>query len=72
MRAQGHAVTESEVDEGMRSVAAPVFGRDGRIAVGLAVVAPAHRLDDAALPNVVRAVREGAAAITGRVRDLDP
>lgn len=72
IRERGHAVTEGEVDEGMRSVAAPVFGRGGRIAAALAVTAPAHRLDDATLPKVLSAVRDGAAAITERLRDLDP
>ena len=68
---QGYAVTDSEVDEGVRGVAAPVFRSDGRIAAGLSVAAPTFRLDDAALPTVLKAVREGAAAVTARLRDLD-
>lgn len=71
IRAQGHAVTDGEVDEGVRGVAAAIFHPDGRVAAGLSVAGPAYRLDDARLPAIVRTVRDGAEAISRRLRDLE-
>lgn len=70
IRAQGYAITDGEVDEGVRGIAAPIFSPHGPIAAGLSVAGPAYRLDDARLPAVLRAVREGAEAITRRLAEL--
>jgi DNA-binding IclR family transcriptional regulator len=70
IRAARHVITDGEVDEGVRGVAAPIFDADGRIAAGLSVAGPAYRLDDARIPSVVRAVREGADEVTTRLREL--
>ena len=72
IKAQGWVVSDGEVDEGVRGIAAPIFRADGRIAAGLSIAGPSFRLDDAAIPAAVAVVREGAAAITARLRDLDP
>lgn len=71
IREQGYVVSDGEVDEGVRGVAAPVFRPDGRIAAGISIAGPLFRLDDAALPAAIRAVRDGAAALSARLRDLD-
>ncbi|MDP9282198.1 MAG: IclR family transcriptional regulator [Chloroflexota bacterium] len=71
IRVAGHVVTDGEVDEGVRGVAAPIFDPEGRIAAGLSVAGPAYRIDDARVGALVRAVREGAAEITTRLRDLE-
>lgn len=71
IRQQGYAVTDGEVDDGVRGVAAPIMASDGRVVAGLSVAGPAFRMDDARLPAIVRAVREGADAAGKRLRELD-
>ena len=71
IREHGYVVSDGEVDEGVRGVAAPVFNPDGRIAAGLSIAGPLFRLDDAALPAAIRAVRDGAGALSARLGDLD-
>ena len=71
IRAQGCAMSGGEVDEGVRGLAAPIFSPDGRIAAGLSVAGPAYRVDDARLPAIVRAVRDGADPIGRRLRYLE-
>lgn len=71
IRANGYAVTNGEVDEGVRGVAAPIFGPNKRIVAGLSVAGPAFRIDDTVLPDVIHAVQEAANRISNRLRDLD-
>lgn len=70
IRSAGYAMSDGEVDEGVRGIAAPIFAADGRVAAGLSVAGPAFRLDGKRLPVIVRAVREGAEAISRRLADL--
>ncbi len=71
IRDQGYAVSDSEIDEGVRAIGAAIFRPDGRIAAGLSVAGPTFRLNNDVLPDVIKAVREGAEAITTRLRELD-
>lgn len=71
IRSAGYAVTDGEVDDGVRGIAAPIFATDGRIVAGLSVAGPAYRLVDTRLPAIVRAVREGAEAASRRLRELE-
>lgn len=71
IREQGYAVTDGEVDEGVRGIGAPIFKPDGRITAGLSICGPTFRLEDSSLPAIVRQVREAAEAITRRLRELD-
>lgn len=70
IRATGLAVTEGEVDPGVRGIAAPVFWPSGRIAAGLSVVGLAYRLTDEAVEQVAEEVRAGARAISDRLVDV--
>ena len=71
IRAAGHVVTDGEVDEGVRGIAAPIFDREGRVVAGLSIVGPGYRVDDARVAALVRAVCDGAAEITTRLRELE-
>jgi DNA-binding IclR family transcriptional regulator len=44
IRADGFAFTAGELDEGAAAVAAPILDRRGRIAAGLSVAGPEHRI----------------------------
>lgn len=71
IRRAGYAISEGEVDHGVRGVAAPIFRPDGRLAAGLSVAGPAYRLNDDALPGVVEAVQRGAQTVSRLLRELD-
>lgn len=71
IRERGYAVSDGEVDVGVRGVAAPVFDHNGRLAAGLSVAGPSFRLTDEVSTAVVVAVREAAARISERLRDLE-
>ncbi|HVA25020.1 MAG TPA: IclR family transcriptional regulator [Chloroflexota bacterium] len=71
IRQAGYAVSNGEVDAGVRGVAAPIFRPEGQVAAGLSTVGPAFRLDDSALPGVVDATRRSAEAISQRMVDLE-
>jgi IclR family transcriptional regulator, acetate operon repressor len=52
VRAQGYAITDSELEPGLVAVAAPVRRADGAVAAALSVSGPATRLTPAELPAV--------------------
>jgi DNA-binding IclR family transcriptional regulator len=67
IRAAGFAFTAGELDEGAAAVAAPILDRRGRIAAGLSVAGPEHRV--AADPLRMRdAVSAAAQAIEAAQR----
>lgn len=71
IRARGYAMSEGEVDMGVRGIAAPIFDSRKRITAGLSVAGPAFRIDDTALPGVIQAVQEAAQRMSQRLRELD-
>ncbi len=71
IRAQGYAVSDGEVDVGVRGVAAPILGANKQIEAGISVAGPAFRLNDMVLPGVLAAVQEAGHVISQRLRDLD-
>jgi len=71
IREHGYAVSDGEVDEGVRGISAPVFKPDGRITAGLSIVGPTYRLDEAVVSGMVRLVRDAADAVTRKLRELD-
>ncbi len=71
IRNRGYAISEGEVDEGVRGVAAPIFDTQKRAVAGLSVAGPAIRLNDAVLPGVIQAVQEAAKCINLRLQELD-
>jgi DNA-binding IclR family transcriptional regulator len=71
IRSRGYAMSEGEVDDGVRGVAAPIFDAHKRVVAGLSVAGPAFRINDAILPGVIQAVQEAANRISSRIRDLD-
>lgn len=64
IRENGYAFSDHEVDQGARSIGAPIFDPDGQITAGISLVAPAGRLPDARIPDMARLVKEAAASIT--------
>lgn len=71
IRERGVAITDGEVDQGVRGVAAPILGADGRIVAGVSVAGPSFRLDASRLPETAAAVKEAAARVSARLREIN-
>lgn len=63
VRANGYAVNDEETDANIRFVGVPIELPDARATSSLILGAPADRLTNAAIPGVVRILREAAAHI---------
>lgn len=68
IRRQGYAVDFGEQEEGVRCLAAPVFGPDGEIFAAMSISGPASRLGSARVEELVPHVKEAASDLT---RTLD-
>jgi DNA-binding IclR family transcriptional regulator len=66
---RGYALTDEELAPGLRSAAAPIRDREGRIVAAICVTAPTavvshEQLEQVLAPRVVRAARQISAALT--------
>ena len=69
VRAQGWAMVDGELEPGLRSIAAPVHGRDGEIVGALNVSTSTNRVDVTRVRGVyLPALRETAAAVDAELR----
>ena len=69
VRAQGWAMVDGELEPGLRSIAAPVHGRDGGIVGALNVSTSTNRVDVTRVRDVyLPALRETAAAVDAELR----
>lgn len=66
VKAEGYAVDDEEAFEGIRCVAAPVTGRDGRILAAVSATVPKQRMDEHRTMEMARLVRETAKGISMR------
>ena len=53
IREQGYATDSEEIEEGVRCVAAPVSGAEGKVVAAISVSGPAGRLDDERLQEII-------------------
>jgi DNA-binding IclR family transcriptional regulator len=67
IRKLGYAVTYGERDPGVVGIAAPIWNEKGRVAAGLSVVIPSHRVSEAKLQDTISAVRAHADEISERL-----
>ncbi|HWD06876.1 MAG TPA: IclR family transcriptional regulator [Amycolatopsis sp.] len=67
IRLAGVAVARDEREQGLSSVASPIFGRGGRLVGTMAVSVPSFRLDEQCLPRMVDATRRTAATLSARL-----
>ncbi|BDG58962.1 IclR family transcriptional regulator [Caldinitratiruptor microaerophilus] len=67
VRERGYAISDEEMDRGVRSISMPVRDPEGRVVAGMCVVGPRFRLGDERVPEILSALREATDAVT---RDL--
>jgi len=72
IKEQGFAESAGETIHGTYSIAAPIFGRSGRIIAALSVSAPRHRLDDKkAQKAMIALLVKTAQEITDKIERAD-
>lgn len=69
IRRDGYASDFEEQEEGVRCLAAPVFGPDGNIFAAMSVSGPASRLDQDRMEAIIPALKKISADLS---RALDP
>lgn len=67
VRARGWAIDDEEIFPGLRCVAAPIFGFDGRVAAGVSVAGPTSRMPKDSLPGFASKVLITAEEISSRL-----
>lgn len=68
VRKNGYAFNDEELDEGIRAVAAPIFGRFA-VRYSVSIVGPSFRLTDEKLPELIAKVKATAAEISRSLKD---
>lgn len=63
-RQRGYAIDADEKTDGMRCIAAPVFGPGGEPVAGISVSGPSSRISDAAIPVLAAQVTGAALALS--------
>lgn len=66
VRRDGYAVAVEEYEEGLNAAAAPIRSPDGELLGAMSVSGPSYRATPEHLPDLGKAVRSAAAAVTGR------
>lgn len=64
---RGWAVAEEEFEEGLKAVAAAIYGPEGSVIAALSAAGPAYRLGRGRLPEVAEQVQQAAAEISRRL-----
>lgn len=54
---QGYGIDSEEMEEGVRCLAAPIFGPDGNILAGISISGPAGRLDEDSLEKLIPRIK---------------
>ncbi len=67
IREQGYSVDNEESEIGLRGVAAGVHDRVGRMVAAMSLGGPTTRVTPEVLPDFIRAIQGGAAAISARL-----
>ncbi|MEW6636200.1 MAG: IclR family transcriptional regulator [Actinomycetota bacterium] len=65
IREQGYATDSEELEEGVRCVAAPIFGAEGKVVAAISISGPAGRLDEARLQEIIPEIKRIASEFSG-------
>lgn len=67
VRSRGYSLDDEEIFPGLRCVAAPIFGLDGRVVAGLSVAGPSSRMPKDSLPRFTFRLLAAAGEISKRL-----
>jgi DNA-binding IclR family transcriptional regulator len=67
VRAQGFAIDDMEIEEGIRCVGAPIFDHTGRVIAAISVSGPVYRLSEPWLQELSELVLGASEAISGKL-----
>ena len=68
VRKAGYARSDQEVDIGARAISAPIFDRRKKLAGGLCIAGPVHRLSDERIKTLKKKVIDCAKAISAELK----
>lgn len=71
IREQGYAMDSEEIEEGVRCVAAPVYGAEGKVVAAISISGPAGRLDGARLEKIIPHIKRIADEFSKSLRSGD-
>lgn len=66
-RERGYALSDSEVDDGAKAVAAPIFENNGNLLAGLTIAGPSERFDKKGPTELIDYVRASAREISNDI-----
>jgi len=67
IRRQGYAISDQEIYSGVKAVAAPIFGTDGKVAASVCIAGPKERFDEQEIGSLVDLIKAAARAITAKL-----
>lgn len=68
IREQGYALDLEEMEEGVRCLAAPIFGQEGKIFAAMSISGPAGRLNEARLEELIPHIKRIANDFSRKLR----
>lgn len=74
IRAQGYAIVQEELEEGLNAAAAPIYDHTAKVAAAISVAGPAYRVTPERFPELIRQLVSTANQISERLghRPVDP
>jgi DNA-binding IclR family transcriptional regulator len=70
IRELGYGVDDEEEEIGVRCIGAPVFDSKGRVVAAISISGPSERIDVASQQHLISVVKETAAEISRKLREL--
>lgn len=67
VRAQGYAVAEEELEDGLNALAAPIYDHTGAVNAAVSLAGPAFRMPPAVFPQLAALLMETCAAISAEI-----
>lgn len=67
IRQHGYAIDNGEQEEGVRCLAVPVYGTDGKVVAAISISGPSSRLDSSRIPALVPQLKRISSALTSEL-----
>jgi IclR family acetate operon transcriptional repressor len=67
IRQRGYAIDNGEQEEGVRCLAVPVYGPDGKVVAAISISGPSSRVDSSRIPSLIPQLKRISSAITSEL-----